>query len=539
MKKKMLIFGMSLMSIVLFAGCSSLGKSGKDGDKIKVEEKGMPIVKEPLKMTMMAPRAGDAEWKDMPTLQEFEKITGISFEYKTPPQSDFATKLNLAFASEDLPDIIFEAGSDLSGTMQLTYGTQGMLIPLEDLIDEYAPNLKKVLDSDPSFRKSITAPDGHIYSLPRLFPEGESSPLYMSPLWYNGDWLEKLNVKEIPKTTDELYDLLVRFKNEDPSGTGKPIPLSSDYKMLILRTWLLPSFGLKTWGIDQWEGKVRFTPATDNYLEYLTYMNKLYSEGLLDKEVFSQSSDVYTAKTRDNRVGVFAGYNSYGQTGKKPDDALGDPMFMPLTSDIQKKPLVPGHPRIVSGLFAITSNCKSPEAAMRWADYLYTKEGADLLRFGPEGSWWKYDKAADGSEVRVYTGTDVAKMEEDRGKISPDYGIVIPGIEVDAKEPIVLQDITQTELAKFDKFRIDEIESKYMPYGEVPFPVLILTNEEVDEIKPITTDLNMYIEEMEAKFITGVEPLSNWPKYIETLEQMNLKRYVEVYQQAYDRWDKQ
>jgi putative aldouronate transport system substrate-binding protein len=49
----------------------------------------------------------------------------------------------------------------------------------------------------------------------------------------------------------------------------------------------------------------------------------------------------------------------------------------------------------------------------------------------------------------------------------------------------------------------------------------------------------MYIEEMEAKFITGVEPLSNWPKYIETLEQMNLKRYVEVYQQAYDRWDKQ
>jgi putative aldouronate transport system substrate-binding protein len=130
-------------------------------------------------------------------------------------------------------------------------------------------------------------------------------------------------------------------------------------------------------------------------------------------------------------------------------------------------------------------------------------------------------------------------MEEDRGKISPDYGIVIPGIEVDAKEPIVLQDITQTELAKFDKFRIDEIESKYMPYGEVPFPVLILTNEEVDEIKPITTDLNMYIEEMEAKFITGVEPLSNWPKYIETLEQMNLKRYVEVYQQAYDRWDKQ
>lgn len=49
-------------------------------------------------------------------------------------------------------------------------------------------------------------------------------------------------------------------------------------------------------------------------------------------------------------------------------------------------------------------------------------------------------------------------------------------------------------------------------------------------------DLNSYVEQMEAKFITGVEPLSNWDNYVDTIEKMNIKRYVEIYQDAYNRW---
>src|SRR5699024_4473307 len=109
----------------------------------------------------------------------------------------------------------------------------------------------------------------------------------MSPLWYNGEWLDNLGVEELPKTTDELYDLLVRFRDEDPNGNGKAdeIPISEE-GIVSLRTFTLGSFGIKYWGIEQFDGEVRYSPATENYKAFLEYMKKLYDEKLLDPEIF-------------------------------------------------------------------------------------------------------------------------------------------------------------------------------------------------------------------------------------------------------------
>ena len=96
-----------------------------------------PVSEEPLEMSLIAPGTGLAEWKDMPTLQEYEKMTNIKWEYITPPMADFSTRLNLAFASGDLPDVIFAAGSqNLTRGMEVDYGSQGILLPLEDLLAE-------------------------------------------------------------------------------------------------------------------------------------------------------------------------------------------------------------------------------------------------------------------------------------------------------------------------------------------------------------------------------------------------------------------
>jgi putative aldouronate transport system substrate-binding protein len=530
---------MSTMLIAAFAlGACGEAKSSSEKSDIAVEKTGMPIVKETLKMSMMAPGAGLAEWDDMGSIQALEEVTGIDFDYTTPPQTDFSAKLNLAFASDELPDVIFGAGSALSNSMQVEYGSQGILLPLEDLIEDYAPNIKKYLDENPDFRKSITAPDGHIYSLARLYPEETVSPLYLSPLWYNGEWLKNLNITELPTNVDELYDLLLRFKNEDPNGNGKQdeIPLSDGYKNWVIRTWLLPAFGMKSQTIEEVNGKVRYAAASDNYLEYLTYMNKLYSEGLLDQEIFSQSSDQYQGNTETDKVGLFASQYSYMATGKSPSDAITDPMFELVTSDVQSTPLAPGHPRVVAGVFSITHKCKSPEAAMRWADYLYTDEGDSLLTTGPEGDWWEYQTNSDGEKVRVYVGDDTSKMEEDRGKVSASYGLNVPGIAADNPKDSVRANADDPAISAWDEFNQNEIKEKVMPYAEVPFPSLYLTPEEADKVAASATDISTYIEQMEAKFITGVEPLSNWDTYISKLKSMGLDEYVQVYQDAYDRW---
>ncbi len=540
MKKKYVLIASLLMATSLLAACGSKEGSATQKENIKVEEKGMPIVKEKIKMTMMAPGLTKTEWEDLAAAKALEDLTNIDFDYITPPQTDFETKLNLAFTSDELPDVIFGAGSSLlKNSVQSDQGAQGNLLALEDLIKEHAPNLNKILEENPEFKKSITAPDGHIYSLPRLYPEETSNPLYISPLWYNGEWLEKLGVKELPKNTDELYTLLKRFKTEDPNGNGKQdeIPLSDGNKLLIIRTWLLPAFGMKSQTIEEQDGKVRFAAMSKDYKEYLTFMNKLYSEGLLDKEVFSQSPDQFQGNTETDKVGLFSAYASYMATGKNPADALNDPMFQQLTSDIQDTPLAPGHPRVGTGTFAITKKCPSPEAAIRWADYLYTEEGADLAGNGPEGAFWQYETNKDGEKVRVYVGEDKQKMEEDRGKIGIDYGLVTPGLQND-----YVTSIRETADAParsiWSEFQEKETKAKVTPYEEVPFPVMYMTKEETDQIATTSTDILTYVEQMEAKFITGVESLDNWDKYVKNLKGMDVDNYVKVYQQAYDRWAK-
>src|SRR5699024_12208388 len=80
-------------------------------------------------------------------------------------------------------------------------------------------------------------------------------------------------------------------------------------------------------------------------------------------------------------------------------------------------------------------------------------------------------------------------------------------------------------------------KEKMAPCGEVPFPKVYLTPDEQKEINTIEMDLESYVEQIEAKFITGVEPISNWDNYVETIEGMNIDRYIEIYQDAYDRWE--
>src|SRR5699024_12519308 len=118
----------------------------------------------------------------------------------------------------DLPDIIFEAGSDnLTSVMEVDYGEQDMLLPLEDLIEAYAPNIKKLLEDRPDIEKSITTIDGHIYALPNVSAVHTSS-WSGNLLWYNGQWLDALDVKELQKKTDELYELFKWFSDDDPRG---------------------------------------------------------------------------------------------------------------------------------------------------------------------------------------------------------------------------------------------------------------------------------------------------------------------------------
>lgn len=490
-----------------------------------VTKEGFPIVNKPLTLTMMSQDVGVADWNKMPVLQEMEKLTGIKLEYQNSPSDSFATKKNLVFASGTLPDVFYAA--DLKPAEQVTYGSQGVLIPLEGYIDNgYAPNLKKIFDENPDIRKSFTTPDGHMYALPNI---DLAAVWYRGPMWYNGKFLKALGVTELPKTTDELYAYLKRVKDEDPNGNGKKdeIPLTS-VKLDDLRMFFLGFWGIYDEVVyaDK-DGKVHYTPQEEGYKGYLTFLNRLWNDNLLDHETFSQTNDQKKAKGENNQIAVFNDYFPYFTLGGEPSE--DNPLMTPVKSEIAGSPVYGKHPGIsANGTFAITNSNPAPEATMRWIDYLYSYEGATLFAQGPENLLWKY-KNKDTHEKEWLPVPGGVDREEYRGTMTPNYGILTPGIN-------------DTELTKglksdFDTWIDKENAEKLTPIGKAPFPNVYLTNEEQSEASALLSDLNTYVKQMEAKFVTGNEPISNWDNYTAQIKKMGGDRIVELYQGAYDRWN--
>ncbi|QHT58515.1 extracellular solute-binding protein [Paenibacillus lycopersici] len=498
--------------------------AGTDANESGVKKDGFPIVDKTVTLKMMSQDAGIADWNTMPVMQEMEKLTGVHMEYQLAPIDSFATKKNLVFASGDLPDIFYAA--DLTPAEQVTYGTQGVLVPLEKYIDEgYAPNLKKIFDEHPDIRKSFTTPDGHIYALPNI---DLSAVWYRGPMWYNGKFLKALNATE-PKTTEELYAYLKRVKTEDPNGNGKAdeIPLTS-VKLDDLRMYFLGFWGIynEQYYADK-DGKVHYTPQEEGYKGYLTFLNRLWKEDLLDHETFSQTGDQKKAKGTNNQVALFNDWFPYFTLGGEPS---GDnPLMTPVSSEIAGTPVYGKHPGIsTNGTFAISSSNPAPEATMRWVDYLYSYDGATLFGQGPENVLWKY-KNKDTHEKEWLPVKDGKDREEVRGTLTPNYGIVTPGMSS--------AELTKGLKSDFDEWLDKENAAKLTPIAKAPFPNVYLTNDQQTEATTLLSDLSTYVTQMEARFVTGQEPLSNWDKYVSQLKKMGSDRIVELYQGAYDTWN--
>ena len=523
LKKNLLMLAILLVTAMIIAACSN--EDGEDDSASTSEPdenfnaEGYPIVDESITLEMMGKKSPiQPEWEEMGFFQEMKEMTNINFEFRTSSSDDFTQNKQLSFASLDLPDVYY--GAELTEGEVVDYGSQGLLVPLEDLIEKYAPNIQKLLDEYPDLKASITTPDGHIYALPAL----DQAPTSKTPImWLNGPWLDELGMDK-PATMDEFYEMLKAFKEQDPGNVGDVIPLTAN-TAADLRIGILPNFGIvQEDGIYQEDGEVKFAYVQDEFREYLTFLNKLYEEKLLDNDMFSHTWEQFVAK--GERTGIFSTWPIVMVGFEDPRDALNYPMLPPMTSKTNDELQTIEYSEYFRGRAAITSENEHPAATMRWLDYLYTEEGTLLSRLGIEGVTYEWNE--DGQWVLL--AEDGLSTTETNAKHAPGVGTSVPMVlskefyEKEGGNPAILE-------------IYDWAEEQLIPHAKMPYPQVYFTVEEQQEIGMLKPDIDSYFEQMEAKFITGAESIDNkWGEFVETLESLNIERYIEIHQAAYDRW---
>src|SRR5690625_927411 len=235
-------------SLLMLGACSKdeEAEGGSEESLANLNEEGMPIVEESIELDVFAGKSATTadDWNDVLLLNEYKDMSNIDIKWNQVPADGLDEKRNLALASGDLPDAFYAANISIADLQK--YGSQGTFVELNDMIEEYAPNISKVLDENPDIRKGLTFPDGNIYSIPTVYSPDFSSLLIGAKGWVNGDWLEQLDMDN-PETTEEFYEYLKAVKETDLNGNGEQdeIPLSSVAEMSRIIHWISGAFGVQ------------------------------------------------------------------------------------------------------------------------------------------------------------------------------------------------------------------------------------------------------------------------------------------------------
>lgn len=554
MRKKLTQFCMMIvLAAIILSACSKSGNTNNEPDTTNstvgtetgedpVSPAGqLPITKEKTTIRVMVPANSVVE--DFAT-NEFTKYleekTNIHIEWDVIPSTSAAEKLNLVMSSgEDLPDVIM--GFGVSSAQQMIYGSQGVILPLNSMIDKYGFETKKMFEQMPVVKDTITSPDGNIYALPHT---NECFHCTLPRrMWIYQPWLDKLGLA-MPTTTDEYYEVLKAFKANDPNGNGKAdeIPMSGSPTGFYasIDSFLMNAFIYNPGGDRLYlqEGKVVVPFDKPEWREGLRFLNKLYEEKLLDPQALTQDENqlkqlgenpdiAILGATAGMHMGVFSEF--YGASNRWLEYKTIPPLKGP--NGVQIAPFEAYH-LVGGGSYLITKSSKHPEAAFRLADYLYNEEVTLRSVIGRPGTEWV--KAEEG-EVGINGKPAVWKQIADWGQVQNfNWGQTGPSLRTN--------DLRLGEVANPDKpleiVMYEEAKTKYEPYKqelENVLPPLFFTNDQAIEIADMSKTINDYVNEMIARFVIGDADLDkDWDVYLDNLQNMRLENYLSIYQDVFD-----
>ena len=482
--------------------------------------------------------------------QYVEELLNVDITWTTANSSEMAEKFNLALASPDRPDVFLNS---ISTDEVVLYAEDGVILPLEDLIDQHTVHIKKLLDETPGLREQLTAPDGHIYQLFNYrFLAHEATPKMFVYKPYREAYTAATG-KGLPTTLEEFKEMLIFFRDNDMNGNGKQdeIPLTGTYHYGTAGQdpiyWIANAFVdlnpmKETYFMPNGDGTFSCVATTDEFRTALQYANELYNEKLLVEDTYVQDLFQFRSLTsvpKDTLTVCVAAAPYYFRLQTYNADPLYTQwneweVILPLERADGSRHIASGYELSLSPRTFITSNCDNPEVAIRWLDYFYSEEGRSWANFGgKENVHWGW------VEAPSFGGSDKSvKVLVERGTtqnyfFSQGWGPNTYATRSDYDAKAAADTATDGNLMAV---LAQDAYAPYVTYSTVPQITWCTDQDLLDERADLKTAIDPKLIEYATNFIMGrldVNDDAVWEAFKADLEGMGLSRLIELHNAYY------
>jgi len=479
---------------------------------------------------------------ELTAIQKYEELTNVHINWQQASVVGAKEQFGVMIAGGEYPDIILALENYYIGGTTGAY-EQGIIIALDDYLEEYMPNYSAKIKTDEAIKKEVVTDEGR-YLAVYGFYDHEYHPL--SGPMVRADWLEDLGL-DVPVTYDDYYEVGLAFKTE--FGCSDPILILGDGSFFaggeyvpgyFAGGWGTPGFsstssGPGALGLYRVGNTVYSSLNQEGFKDYLMMLNKWYEAGVISRDFVTnptnQMTPDFSSFIFNDKTGIFIGdavnMVGYASNAVNPNFKLVGAPDPAVDESSGPSPFGIDRNRQQGSSACISTTCKNVELAMRWLDQWFSEEGVILANYGVEDLAHTLD--SDG--VRRYTDIVLNNEILTQQAATVLYTVIFC--------PTVNTQQTRFTMWEDQPATLDAVHTwTNSTTGEGILPGVTLNDEESELYSDKAVTIQTYASENIAQFINGDKSFDEWPSFQEQLLELGLLECIEVYQNALDRYER-
>lgn len=469
---------------------------------------------------------------ERPTLYEDEMLKnwGIKLEYEDYVEDAYTDRITVLMASDEHPKML---GPGPRTWDVNPWGLEGYIRAMEDHLDK-VPNFKRQWETDEwdfMVTKS-TAADGHLYMLPNKNPRKAS----MTWIYRKSDF-DKYGL-EFPTTTDEMYEMLKAYKAAKPSfiGITNRAGANGPWQRMIHSFRTSPSF-FKDY--DRTTAELTYGPSTDKFRDMMTFVRKLYVEGLLDPEFPTRNYQTWTEQVARGEAGFLFSWGTrapWSEGVETDPDAEWAYALSPIAAYPEKGALGQLEEAYFpwGNIFTDKMNDEELDRMLEYLDWTATDEGWIWTKYGVEGVTMQFEGKMPVYMDHMY---DVEKNPDGRAMWSYGFALALANYWTPSWLPKSAGDQTNDIISEY----VGTLEPLrgYDQHGQ-PWQNLVMnfTEEESKDYADIEVVVNQVRDEWALKFSLGqLDPQNDasWADFQKALKGAGLDEMASIANKVYKR----